>query len=149
MGFEASWLKAQRLRRPAEFKQVFDHGVWGVSPSVRVVIARGPGPGARFGFAISKRFGNAVQRNTIRRRMKEILRVHAKTFSSGVDCVVLPSQKNSKPSFEDLAAALPELVRQTIRRMEKQERREAERASTHKAPSPPANSTTIPTGDGE
>ena len=41
------------------------------------VLDRGDGGAARVGFTVTKKVGNAVVRNRIRRRLKEAVRVHA------------------------------------------------------------------------
>ena len=54
--------------------------------------ASGPVP-ARFGFIVSKAVGNAVTRNTIRRRLKAIAHENLESVPSGTDVVIraLPS----------------------------------------------------------
>lgn len=48
---------------------------------------RGP---ARFGFTVSKRVGNAVERNRVRRRLREIVRLSAATqVRAGHDYVLI------------------------------------------------------------
>jgi ribonuclease P protein component len=41
----------------------------------------------RFGFTVSKKVGNAVQRNRVRRRLKEIVRLQAKEPAQALTCI--------------------------------------------------------------
>jgi len=60
--------------------------------------------GARVGFTVTKRIGNAVMRNRIKRRLREIVRIDAMHLSrSHVDYVLIARQGVEKRRFEDLS----------------------------------------------
>ena len=65
----------------------------------------------RFGFTVSKKVGNAVERNRVRRRLKEIVRLaDPKPLHAGHDYVLVGRQAALKLPFEritqDFAGAL-------------------------------------------
>ena len=72
--------------------------------------------GARLGIAVSRRTGNAVFRNRIKRRVREVFRRHRKELSGATDYVVVPrhgqntSFKELLDSFVTLAARLQPTV---------------------------------------
>ena len=80
----------ERLRQPAEFLAAA-RGIK-ASASAFVLQARprqDAGP-ARFGFTVAKKVGNAVERNRVRRRLREVVRLSAATgLSCGHDYVLI------------------------------------------------------------
>lgn len=76
-----SFPKSCRLLRPAEFRQVYDHGFRHQCPFFAAFclrdqdLAPSPAPAtARIGFTIPKAVGKANIRNRIRRRLRELIR---------------------------------------------------------------------------
>jgi ribonuclease P protein component len=61
----------------------------------------------RLGLTVTKKVGNAVVRNRIRRRLKEAIRVHAtRDMTPGTDYVVVGRRELLKTPFDDLKAEL-------------------------------------------
>ncbi len=64
-----------RLRRTRDFDVVYKKGRRKRSTHFVLIAWKNPeGQGLRFGLSVAKRLGNAVTRNRIRRRLREILR---------------------------------------------------------------------------
>ncbi len=62
---------------------------------------------ARVGFTVTKKHGNSVERNRMRRRLKEAVRLHAGfAMQPGHDYVVVARRDVLTASFEELAAEL-------------------------------------------
>jgi len=60
-------------------------------------------PAARFGFTVTKRMGNAVTRNRIKRRLREAIRkVAPRHILDGHDYVIISRQKALDCTFADL-----------------------------------------------
>lgn len=120
-----SYLKQDRLKSAEDFSRVFNNGLWGSSDVARVVIfKRDDDLAARFGMAVSKRFGKAHQRNLIKRRMREVARRAKSSLPLGFDCVILPSNRTPNPSYEQLEDALPRLIRKTLGRLEHRQKKD-------------------------
>lgn len=86
--------KAQRVRRKAEFQQVFDAGVRVPSRFFTLLVARHTGPAARLGIVASKKLGDSVRRNRAKRLIREVFRLNQPLKAgSGVDLVVIPRRE--------------------------------------------------------
>ena len=105
--------KDDRLRKRREFEECYATGVRVSGRHIQVFLLDDPTgnrpQGApsrpRLGISVSRRVGNAVTRNRVRRRLREIFRRTRPQFSIGAgrDCVV-----NARPSCA--AAAFSELL---------------------------------------
>jgi len=71
-----------------------------------------PAPGnLRFGISVSKKVGNAVLRNRVRRRLREVLRAALPDLRVGFDAVLVARAAASSAEFEVLSQAVLELFR--------------------------------------
>ncbi len=106
---------AARLRASAEFRRVHAEGRFvDLGPVVVRLAPRpssptGPLP-ARLGLSVSRRVGNAVVRNRVKRRLREIFRCR-RTALAGLDLVVSARPAAASVSFEVLSHAFDELSR--------------------------------------
>ena len=66
----------ERLKKNYQYQYVYKNGV-SASDKYFTVIAAKSGGGPRFGFSVSKKYGKAVARNRLRRRLKECCRLLA------------------------------------------------------------------------
>jgi ribonuclease P protein component len=65
----------------------------------------------RFGISVKRALGGSVLRNRIRRRAREIFRLHRREFPAGWDIVVHPRISVATAEFTALEAELLNLVR--------------------------------------
>ena len=65
---------------------------------------------SRFGWSIKKALGSAVERNRIRRRLREIVRLRAQDIAPGWDIVIHPRSSVAKAEFLDLTNELLRLI---------------------------------------
>jgi ribonuclease P protein component len=105
-----------RLRKRAEFLAVRS----GEKRRGRLFLLetrdRGDGGPPRFGLTVTKKTGNAVVRNRIRRRLKEAMRVHAADdMSPGSDYVIVARRDVLAAPFSSLLAELARRIRGTDR----------------------------------
>lgn len=64
---------------------------------------------SRFGFVVSKRIGNAVVRNRVKRRLREAVRTsHVKT---GWDTIFIARKGSEKANYQELKLAAGNLLR--------------------------------------
>ena len=65
----------------------------------------------RFGFMVSKRLGNAVVRNKVKRRLREVVR--QTDLKSGWDAVFIARRGAEKANYYELQQAAHNLLRRT------------------------------------
>lgn len=106
--------RAVRLLRRADFDAVYQQGRRRSSRQF-IVFYRANGRAlSRFGMSVKRALGNAVVRNRIRRRVREIIRLHREEIASGWDIVIHPRSSVATAPFAPLAAELIELLRSTL-----------------------------------
>jgi ribonuclease P protein component len=106
----------EHLRRPADFKRVYDARRSVANDSMIVYAARNGLPHNRLGLSVSRKFGGAVERNRLRRLFREAYRLTRQQMPAGLDLILIPRSK-SAPPLADLLTALPKLVHQLVRKL--------------------------------
>lgn len=78
------------------------------------VLKRGDDASPRYGLTVTKKAGNAVIRNRIRRRLHEAVRVHAaRDMNAGNDYVIVGRPELLTASFDDIKAELSRRLRRS------------------------------------
>jgi ribonuclease P protein component len=78
-----------RLRDPRDFQRVNRTGVRRASAHFVAVIAPARGEGPKLGLAVSRRVGNAVARNRVKRGIREWFRRARRELSPDTDWVLI------------------------------------------------------------
>lgn len=105
--------KSMRLRRRREFVSVQAHGRKIHGKHLLAIVAMDPppeGPVGRVGLTVSKRVGNAVTRNRIKRLLREWLRTNG-WISAGRDVVFVAKESSARSPREELGLDLERLSR--------------------------------------
>lgn len=90
------------LKENRQFRRLYAKGKSGVSPTL-VIYYRKNGSEENFlGITVSGKLGNAVVRNKIRRRLKEIYRSHEGEFLKGHHIVVVARVRACNVSYAEL-----------------------------------------------
>ncbi|MEW6682370.1 MAG: ribonuclease P protein component [Nitrospirota bacterium] len=81
-----------RITRSVEIRRIFDRGRrLSRGPLTLIGVRQDPGREMRrVGVIVGRRFGGAVARNRIKRRLRELLRTHPDTVPPGWDWILLP-----------------------------------------------------------
>jgi ribonuclease P protein component len=107
----------RRLRRRAEFLAVRRGEKRRGRLFLLEVLDRADGGDPRAGFTVTKKVGNAVVRNRVRRRLKEALRVHAADdMAAGHDYVFVGREDVLAVAFDRLADEMTRRIRARPRR---------------------------------
>lgn len=109
--------RAYRLLHRAEYDAVYSEGRRRTSREFTIFLRPNELPITRFGWSIKKALGNAVRRNRIRRRLREILRLHREEIAKGWDIVIHPRSSVATAEFvvvtQELMKLLPRVGRPT------------------------------------
>ena len=103
-----------RLRKRAEFLAVRGGEKRRGRLFLLEVLDRGTEDAPRFGITVTRKTGNAVVRNRIRRRLREAVRVRAADdMAPGTDYVIVGRRDVLDAPFEDLKTELSRRIRGT------------------------------------
>jgi len=102
--------RACRLLHRAEYDAVYRDGRRRTSREFTVFLRPNGLELSRFGWSIKKALGNAVRRNRIRRRLREIVRLHRQEIAPGWDIVIHPRSTAATADFSPLAEEFLRLI---------------------------------------
>ena len=90
------------LKKNREFKKVYSTGK--SCATAHLVLYTKPNyfEDNRYGFSISRKIGKAVIRNKLRRRLKEILRLHDTEMKKGYDLIFIARKSVVKLEYNKL-----------------------------------------------
>jgi ribonuclease P protein component len=104
--------RACRLVRRAEYDAVYREGRQRSGREFTVFLRANGLDISRFGWSVKKALGGAVRRNRIRRRIREVVRLHRQEIASGWDIVIHPRSSAASVKFsvlvDDLLKILPQ-----------------------------------------
>lgn len=99
-----------RLQRPADFAILRKYGRRWNHPLALLIAYQTDLPVSRFAFSASKRVGNAVVRNRAKRLLREAVRHHLTTISSGWDCLFVARSLTAQAEFSEVEEAVIQLL---------------------------------------
>lgn len=120
-------MKPERLRKRADFLKAMS-GTRFRGPFFLLAARANDGVNARVGFTVTKKQGNAVKRNRIRRRLKALVAEHGASLTAGCDYVLAASA--------DVLNAAPAVLKAEMRRRLEQAARKTN-TSAQAAPATP------------
>jgi ribonuclease P protein component len=99
--------KARHLLRRSDFERVYREGRRHFAAHMTVfyvagVAGREPATGVRVGFAAGKALGGAVERNRLKRRLRETVRLHGFSTEVSADVVIHPKRSLAAADFFEL-----------------------------------------------
>lgn len=99
------------LKKNYEFKRLYNKGKNAASQYAVVYCRKNGRAENRLGITVSTKIGKAVQRNRIRRRLKEIYRLNEKNLAVGYDIVMVARMKAKFSSYHELEDSALSLFR--------------------------------------
>ncbi len=90
------------LKKNHEFRRLYSKGNSTAAPCLAVYCRKTKRQSNRIGFTVSNKVGNAVVRNRIRRRLREIYRLHEAEFQTGYDIVIVARMRAASADYHRL-----------------------------------------------
>jgi ribonuclease P protein component len=104
--------KSARLRRRGEFLRVQDGGRKFHTDSFLVFVSQQTAPGpTRVGVTASRKLGGAVQRNRVKRLVREAFRRHTLLFPAGLDVVFIAKKNAVEVDYDQVVREIEKLCR--------------------------------------
>lgn len=94
------------MKKNYEFHRLYSKGTSAVTPFLVVYARKGKRKGNKIGFTVSTKLGHAVVRNRVRRRLREIYRLHETEFRTGCDIVVVARNRAAQADYHQLENAM-------------------------------------------
>jgi ribonuclease P protein component len=102
-GRRATFPRTARLLRHADFERVYKQGRRHFAALITVFyLARAEASGPRVGFTIGRGLGGAVERNRMKRRLREAVRKHRGSLTVAVDVVINPKKSLLTADFSEI-----------------------------------------------
>ena len=98
--------RAARLLKHADFERVYEKGQRHFARHMTVFFLRRESSQARIGFTVGRVLGGAVERNRIKRRLREAVRLQWGRLGSAVDIVVNPKKSVLQAKFAEVEQEL-------------------------------------------
>lgn len=120
MAGEFRYPRGVRLTSAEDYRRVLRGGVRVSTGGMRLVVARNPSGDQplRLGTAVSRRVGNAVARNRVRRRLRESFRLDRAALPVGYDVVCIPFAEVRGWRFTKVRASLRDLILRGCKRLD-------------------------------
>jgi ribonuclease P protein component len=97
------------IKNQNEFDRAFECGKRYSGALLSAVVAKGEGPVA-LGIIVNKKFGNAVNRNRIKRQVRDAFRAIAKGFLVRSQIVVIPRSSARKAKTAEIKTELSSIA---------------------------------------
>ena len=99
------------LKQNHEFRRLYSKGRNAASPSCAVYCRKTGRPYSRLGLTTGVKLGNAVKRNRVRRRMRELYRTNESKLRPGYDIVMVARTRAIFARYSDLESSFLRLMK--------------------------------------
>lgn len=101
--------RSEHVLQRSEYLQIYDEGHKTVRRQFIFYLVRDEGQERKFGLAVSRRVGNAVVRNRVKRYIREVYRHHRPRLDSGIRMVIVARPRAARLSYEECHDAIAHL----------------------------------------
>jgi ribonuclease P protein component len=102
-------MRPESLKNKQAFDRVFDKGKRYRGELLTAVVAKAPGP-AKLGIIVSHKYGGAVARNRIKRKIREAFRAATEKITGGMEFVVMPKEQSKRAKTPEILIDLSNII---------------------------------------
>jgi len=106
-----SFGKKERVHNRKQYVNIYRRGGRVHSTNFTVILSPNPSGEKRLGVAVSKRVGNAVKRNRIKRLLREFFRLNKDGLPDSQDMVIIAKKDVPLLKYQDVCLELADLLR--------------------------------------
>lgn len=99
------------LKQNHEFRRLYSKGKSAVSPYFAIYCRKNHRPMSRLGITTGVKLGNAVKRNRVRRRIRELYRTNEANILCGYDIIVVARTRAIYAHYADLEHSFRKLLK--------------------------------------
>ena len=103
--------RSDSLKRKKEFRYTYRAGKSHASKLCALVAAKNRTASVKIGFSVSKKIGNSVMRNRVKRRMREAVTPLIPSMRPGYNYIFIAREAIVNAPFADIGAAMQQLIR--------------------------------------
>jgi len=111
VGRKFTFSRSERLRRTADFDRVYSEGKRIAGSSLVLFFCRSLPDQTRLGLSVSKKIGNAVVRNRVKRLLREAFRLNKQELKKGYDILLVARRGVEGLKFRQVEAVVLDLFR--------------------------------------
>ena len=112
-----------RMRTSSQFSATFRSGTRSGRRNLVVYTAQKPGNTTRIGFIVSKAVGNAVTRNRVKRRLRELAAATVSAYPQGLYIAVRALPASAGANWEELRADYRGALESSLKKLDRQDQR--------------------------
>ena len=106
---EQSYRKSERINTRSRYRTIYQQGAWKSSQYFTAITCSNSQGVKRLGLTVTKKAGNAVERNRIKRLIREFFRLNKNLFPAGHDVVIMVKKNMPPLTYLDACKELTEL----------------------------------------
>ncbi|MCX5848628.1 MAG: ribonuclease P protein component [Deltaproteobacteria bacterium] len=106
---EQTYRKLERITSRNRFRAIYQQGTWRSSQHFTTITCSNAQGAKRLGITVTKKIGNAVRRNRVKRLIREFFRLNKALFPAEHDVVVMAKRNMPTLTYQQACKELTEL----------------------------------------
>ena len=98
--------REERIRKREDYQRIYDQGLRRHSQRFTIILCPNAAGMRRIGMTVSKKVGNAVQRNRVKRLLREFFRLNKSRLPASQDIVIIARKGILPLTYRDVCAEL-------------------------------------------